>query len=318
MEEFNFHPEKPELIEKKRENSLSLTVFSIVIFIFTFLLLLGDEINLIIYLVVVLLFHELGHFLMMKFFNYKEVRMLFVPLMGAFVQGRKDTYSQRQSFIIAIAGPLPGVLVGAILMWYGNYVHSFWIVEVSALFLLLNIINLVPLSPLDGGQMFKLFIRKGSELFLMVFALVSSLLIIGLGFLIDSLIVMLFGFFMGFRVRALQKSFQMHKDIRNQGVEYATTYKVLSNGDYRKIKNILLNHSPQLQKYIDLAAPEDSDPILASQVNNVLTTPIVYDASAFFKLIILILWILAFITPVILYFTLDMNWILSVLKFQMI
>ena len=318
MEEFDFHPEKPELIEKKRENSLSLTVFSIVIFIFTFMLLLGDEINLIIYLVVVLLFHELGHFLMMKFFHYKEVRMLFVPLMGAFVQGSKDSYSQKQSFIIAIAGPLPGVLVGAVLMWYGNYVHSFWIVEVSALFLLLNIVNLVPLAPLDGGQLFKLFVRNGSELFLMVFALVSSLLVIGLGFLIDSMIVMLFGFFMGFRVRALQKSFQMHKDIRNQGVDYATTYKLLSNGDYRKIKNILLQHSPQLQKYIDLASSEESDPILASQVNNVLSTPIVYDASVFFKLSIFLLWILAFITPIILYYTLDMNWILSVLKFQMI
>lgn len=316
MEDFDFHPDKPEFIEKKRKSSLSLTVFSIVIFILIFLLLLGDEINLVIYLVVVLLFHELGHFMMMKLFKYKDVQMLFVPLMGALVQGKKDTYSQRESFFVTLAGPLPGIIVGALLMIYANYTHSFWLVEVSSLFLLLNIVNLVPLSPLDGGQLLKLFVRNGSELFLMVFALISSLFIIVLGFFIDSVITMLFGFFMGFRVRALQKSYQMHKDLKKSGVDYATTYALLTNKDFKKIKQVILEHTPPLRKYIEQVAEEEADPVIASQVNNVLTTPLVYDTSFGFMFLVFLLWISAFLTPVLLYFTLDHRWILSVFSFN--
>ena len=190
MENYDFYPQKPELIEHKPKSSISVTIFSLVLFVMAFLLIFRDEINFVIYLVVVLFIHEAGHFIMMKVFKYKDVRMLFVPLMGAFVQGKKNNYSQKQSFLVTIMGPLPGLIIGAVLMWYGNVVHSYWMVQLSALFLLLNLINLLPLDPLDGGQLFKLYVRKNFEMFLMIFALVSSLLIIGLGWLLNSYIIM--------------------------------------------------------------------------------------------------------------------------------
>jgi len=54
-------------------------------------------------LIIVLLIHEMGHFLLMKLFKYDNVRMLFIPLMGAFVQGNKEEYSQKQSLWVVIA-----------------------------------------------------------------------------------------------------------------------------------------------------------------------------------------------------------------------
>lgn len=308
MEDFDFYPSKPELIEEKPKGGLSLTIFSMVLFVLVFLLLMGDEVNFIFSLLVVLIIHELGHFISMKAFKYKNVRMLFVPLMGAFVQGSKTKYSQKESFIVTAAGPFPGVLLGTTILWYASEIQNEWLMNLGFLFLLLNIINLLPLDPLDGGQMFKLLFRKNNELFLMIFALLSSIFMIGVGWYLDSYVVMLFGFFMGFRVRALQKKYQVHKELIDDEVNYSTTYKLLSNRDFVKIKNVLLEHTPALRKFIDQVSSEESDPIIASQVNSMLEVPLKQDASVFFKVFLILFWLLSFATPVILFFTLDIEW----------
>ena len=311
MNSFDFHPEKPDLVEQKPKGGMSMTFFSIVLFMLIFLLFAGDEINFIIYLVIVLLLHEMGHFFAMKFFKYKNVRMLFVPLMGAFVQGTKSDPSQKQSFIVTAAGPFPGILIGTLMIYSGSESHIAWMLSVGFLFLLLNIINLLPLDPLDGGQMFKLFVRKSSELFLMIFAFVSSLVMIGVGWYIDSIILMIFGFFMGFRVRAMQKKYEIHKELKEEGVDYATTYKMLSNEAYAKIKRVVLEYTPSLRKYVDQFSPEELEPIFASQVNNVLTSPLRKDTSILFKILLLLLWIGAFILPIILFMNIDIQWYLD-------
>lgn len=308
MDDFDFYPSKPELIEEKPKGGLSLTIFSMVLFVLVFLLLLGDEVNFIFSLLVVLIIHELGHFISMKAFKYKNVRMLFVPLMGAFVQGSKTKYSQKQSFIVTAAGPFPGVMIGSTLMWYAAEIQNEWLMNLGFLFLLLNIINLLPLDPLDGGQMFKLLFRKNNELFLMIFALISSICMIAVGWYLDSYIVMLFGFFMGFRVRALQKKYQVHKELDDEEVNFSTTYKLLSNRDFVKIKNVVLEHTPALRKFMDQVTSEEFDPIIASQVNSMLEVPLKQDASLFFKIMLVGMWILSFAAPVILFFTLNLEW----------
>ncbi len=308
MEDFDFYPPKPELIEHKPKSNLSLTIFSLVMFVLAFLLIFGDELNFIGYLVVVLLIHEMGHFVMMKRFGYRNVRMLFIPLMGAFVQGQKTRYSTRQSFWVLIAGPFPGIIIGCVLFWLATTSPNLnWLTEPAVLFLLLNIINLLPLDPLDGGQMFKLLVKKNNEMFLMVFALLSSLIVIAVGWLINSYLLMIFGFIMAFRVRALQKRYQLHKDLNEEAVNYATTYKLLSNRDFSKIKDVLLQHTPALRKFVNQTPTEESDPVMANQVNNVLVTPLEKDTSLFFRIVLVISWLAAFFSPVILYFVLGLK-----------
>lgn len=315
MNDSDFYPPKPDLIEHKPKGSASLTVFSLVLFVMAYLFFFGsDEFNFLIYLIVVLVIHESGHFIAMKLFKYENVRMLFIPLMGAFVQGKKTNYSQKESYLVVLAGPLPGILIGCLLLWYSNENHISWMLQLSALFLLLNIINLLPLDPLDGGQLFKLFAKQNHEYFLMIFAFVSSILIIGAGFLVGEFgyLLIIFGFLMGFRVRSLQKQYQMHRDLSEENVNYATTYKSLSNRDFARIKQVLLEHTPQLKKYMDHISEAESDPLIASQVNNILVTPLKQDASPTFKTVILALWLLSFLLPFLLAFTLDYVWIRSI------
>ena len=77
--------------------SSKISIFSIVLFLVSFLFIFTEEVSFVFNLVIVLLIHEMGHFMLMKLFGYKNVRMLFIPLMGAFVQGTKEEYSQKQS-----------------------------------------------------------------------------------------------------------------------------------------------------------------------------------------------------------------------------
>ncbi len=304
MQEFDYYPEKPELVEYTPKSSLSLTIFSLVVFIMVFLLFFEDQFLFLLNLLIVLVVHELGHFIAMKVFKYKNVRMLFIPLMGAFVQGKKSNYSQKQSLIVLISGPFPGIIVGNLLFWYSTWSpYNSWLAEPAIIFLLLNIINLLPLDPLDGGQMFKLLVKRVNEFLLMVFALVSSLGLIAIGAYMRNYIVIAFGFFMAFRVRALQKKYQMHKELLGEDVNYATTYKGLSNRDFSKIKEVVLQHTPALRKFIDQVSSEEADPVLASQVNNVLVTPIKRDTSIFFRFIVITFWLLSFLSP----------WLLSML-----
>ena len=77
-------------------------------------------------------------FLFMKLFNYRNVKMMFVPLMGAFVQGVKKIYSQKESFFVILGGPVPGILLGIIGSIFAIHYEMEWLLELSGIFMILN------------------------------------------------------------------------------------------------------------------------------------------------------------------------------------
>ena len=186
MEEFDLYPPKPVIEKVKVESNWGLTFFSMVLFVGTFLFIFKDQLRFVLFLILVLFIHEMGHFLLMKWYKYDNVRMLFIPLMGAFVQGNKEKYSQKESFFVISAGPFPGIWMGSILLILAAIYKEEWMLELSFLFLFLNVINLIPIDPLDGGQLFKLFVSRKRDLFLMIFALISSMAMIVVGWFIDT------------------------------------------------------------------------------------------------------------------------------------
>lgn len=306
MREFDLYPEKPIIEKVKVESNWGLTAFTIVLFVGTFLLIFSEELRFVLLLIAVLLIHEMGHYISMKKFGYENVRMLFIPLMGALVQGSKEKYSQRQSFIVAALGPYPGIIIGSILLILSAKYQSEWMIEWSFLFLFINIINLIPIDPLDGGQLFKLMMNKKRDLFLMIFALISSIVLIGIGWLIDSWLMIAFGFFMGIRVRGIQRNYHIRKELDTEGINYNTTYEELSNRDYVLIKNILLEEIPTLKKYQELEGEVSSD-VMASHVNSVLLAPVSQDATVLFKFFIVVSWIFLMFLPFLLLFFVNLN-----------
>ena len=309
MEEFDLYPQKPLIDKVKIESNWGLTFFSLVLFVGTFLFLFKDQIRFVLFLILVLFIHEMGHFVFMKLFKYENVRMLFIPLMGAFVQGSKEKYSQKESFYVISAGPFPGIWIGSALLVFASIYQQEWMLELSFLFLFLNVINLFPIDPLDGGQLFKLYVNKKRDLFLMMFALFSSMLMIFVGWMIDSYIILAFGFLMGFKVRGFQRSHHLRKILDEKQIPYESTYDDLSNEHYAKIKEVLIEETPALKKFLSMSE-DNNDEFLASHVNSALLAPVSKDAGKAMKITIICLWLLSLTFPVYLLASdvLDFSW----------
>src|ERR1044071_1590030 len=103
----------------------------------------------------IVVLHELGHFAAMKFFRYKDLGIFFILLLGAYVSGTKREVSQKQSAIILLAGPLPGIIIGAVFYLIESYSPGQYLFGDQALdfdtmgfwFIFLNLINLLPIYP---------------------------------------------------------------------------------------------------------------------------------------------------------------------------
>ena len=296
----NLYPSKPELRERETKNKWSITFLSLVVFVVSFLILFSDNIQFLLFLILVLFIHELGHFLFMKLFHYSNVRMMFVPLMGAFVQGAKKVYSQKESFLVVLGGPIPGVFLGVVGAIFAFQYQINWMLELSAVFILLNMINLLPLDPLDGGQLFRLLVKYDHDLFLMIFSLVSSIILISVGYFIDSWPLMVFGFLMSFRVRSIQKRFLVRKALKDQDIAYKMSYDELSDVEYSRIRSVVVHQNPSLQKYKELGN-SNTDRIIAEHVNTVLEIPLIQDTGLIFKVVVVLFWLLSFVAPVYLF-----------------
>lgn len=96
--------------------------------------------------------HEMGHVLALRMQGVKSSAPMFIPFVGAFIAMKELPPNAFGEALVAAGGPLLGTL-GAIGcagagMATGN---PFWFALASTGFLL-NLFNLLPISPLDGGR----------------------------------------------------------------------------------------------------------------------------------------------------------------------
>jgi Zn-dependent protease len=104
------------------------------------------------WIIPVLLFHELGHWAAMRVFHYRNLRMFFIPLFGAAVTGQNWNVPGWKKALVSLAGPLPGIALGVGLGTLALIGHIGWLNQAALLLVFLNGFNLLPFLPLDGGQ----------------------------------------------------------------------------------------------------------------------------------------------------------------------
>ena len=51
----------------------------------------------------------------MRWFDYRDTTIFFIPFLGAAATGRKDKPTLGEEMIILLAGPMPGLFLGALL-----------------------------------------------------------------------------------------------------------------------------------------------------------------------------------------------------------
>ncbi|MCB0478923.1 MAG: site-2 protease family protein [Crocinitomicaceae bacterium] len=289
-----------------------MSLFSLALFFMAFMLVFDFNVLFLSLIVLVLIIHEAGHFLTMKLFNYKKVRLLFVPFMGAFVSGEKEDVSQTQRLAVILMGPLPGIILGTFLLYLGDLNQDKFYITSGLLFLTINVLNLVPIDPLDGGKVVETMFFSNQGQLKMYFALISSLFMIGIGYYYSWFILMAFGFLMAFRVRSIQKTYNMQTEMREQEVDFVKSYKDLTNREYWKIREIFINHTPILKDSIPSLREEwENESMLTTQVNNLLSKPIEKNLSVLGYVFVVILHFAAMILPLIYFYSLDLSWFLN-------
>lgn len=147
-------------------------------------------------LIPVLAFHELGHYLAMRVFGYRNLRMFFIPFFGAAVSGQKYNIAGWKKAVVALAGPLPGILLGVPLGILGLSLNEPKLVEGAMLLLILNGFNLLPLLPLDGGWVVHAVLFVRHPLLDGVFRLLAGLALLGLAFLLEAWLLAALAVFM--------------------------------------------------------------------------------------------------------------------------
>jgi stage IV sporulation protein FB len=256
---------------------------------------------------IIVMIHELGHFFAMKYFGYNDLGIFFIPLLGAYVSGKKRDVSQRQSAIILLAGPLPGIIIGILFYFLWKQNPAFDIAGISAYgiaiaFLFLNLINLAPLYPLDGGQLLnRVFLDEESwlsKLFILlsIGALTWFALFAGSE---PSYILLIFPIMMLLRLFTEKNVPTIEKRIEEEGINTDIDYKDLPDEDYWKIRNILIEEHPGFRD-IDPAPPYEYSPKEEKvwvMVQNLLHHHLIQDVSVIGKILIFLIWIAAIASP---------------------
>ena len=136
---------------RKRSSPADLFVFFISIVLFVSLGLSKYSLIMVATLIIMLLIHEFGHFIAMVMFDYKDTRMLFIPLMGAFTAGKEINASAVNRALVAFSGPTPGILIGIVLWGFYFQTKDPLLLTAARIFLFFNLLNFLPFYPFDGG-----------------------------------------------------------------------------------------------------------------------------------------------------------------------
>ena len=156
-------------------------------------------------LVGVLIFHELGHLMAMKKFGIATKGMYLIPFVGGVALGDKPR-TQWEDVYISLMGPVYGLLMTAVFFVIYSISGSHFCGLVASTSALLNLVNLFPVYPLDGGRVVKaLVFSRRNYLALVLLLVISALCLVltwkaGLVFLAFFIVVGVFDIVAGWSV----------------------------------------------------------------------------------------------------------------------
>lgn len=96
--------------------------------------------------------HEMGHYIAMRQRGLEAGAPVFIPFVGAFIQMKNQPHDAETEAFIGMAGPLLGTVGAFAVYFYAIFTGSNLWLAVSYSGFFLNLFNLIPVSPLDGGR----------------------------------------------------------------------------------------------------------------------------------------------------------------------
>jgi Zn-dependent protease len=102
--------------------------------------------------VLLILVHEMGHVVVLRARGIKAGVPIFLPFLGAFVSMKSMPRSVYEEAESALAGPVAGTIGSLALAWVAHADGSDLLRSLAFTGMLLNLFNLLPALPLDGGR----------------------------------------------------------------------------------------------------------------------------------------------------------------------
>ena len=105
--------------------------------------------------VLLILVHELGHYVEARRQGLNPQLPVFIPFLGAYVALRGQPFDPWRNALVSVAGPVAGGIGALGCLVYGNAVDSDLLRALAYSGFFLNLVNLVPISILDGGHLLR-------------------------------------------------------------------------------------------------------------------------------------------------------------------
>ncbi len=102
--------------------------------------------------IALLFVHEMGHYIAARQRGLDVGAPTFIPFVGAWIEMKEMPHNAETEAYVGLGGPLLGT-VGALACYFvARHSGMGWLLAVAYSGFFLNLFNLIPLSPLDGGR----------------------------------------------------------------------------------------------------------------------------------------------------------------------
>ncbi|MBO9687719.1 site-2 protease family protein [Roseateles chitosanitabidus] len=102
--------------------------------------------------IALLFVHEMGHFIAARQKGLNVGLPTFIPFVGAWVELKQMPHDAQTEAYVGLGGPLLGTVGATVCYLLARSWDLDWLLAVSYAGFFLNLFNLIPLSPFDGGR----------------------------------------------------------------------------------------------------------------------------------------------------------------------
>lgn len=205
---------------------------AVVLFVISLVLFVGsagafvDSVRFLGVLISILFVHELGHYLAMRWFGYRNLRMFFIPFFGAAVSGENYNVAGWKKVVVSLLGPLPGIAIGVALgviavnlkQTAGAEDVAQLLLEIGTVSVVINGFNLLPILPLDGGWVMHALIFCRHPVFDAGFRLLAALSMLALGVAMNAWFFLFIGLFLMLGIPITYRMAKLAQRLRHEGV----------------------------------------------------------------------------------------------------
>ncbi len=110
------------------------------------------RLGLVVGFVLITVIHEIGHAVVIRAKGLRTGFMVFIPFIGGAVTLKAQPRSAYDDAQIGLAGPIAGTLASLVSLQIFKWTNNPLYLLIASVGFILNLLNLLPLGPLDGGR----------------------------------------------------------------------------------------------------------------------------------------------------------------------